>query len=83
MRNERICLYDEVYDFLLNLLPYQQIMDFRLSEVGEQRLSELLQANRDRGLTADEETELNEYMRAEHLMIMLKAKAYERLKQSS
>lgn len=61
--------YDETLD---------QIANFRLSEAAEQRISDLLDANRNRRLTDAEDAELNEYLRLEHMVRKAKIRAYEK-----
>jgi hypothetical protein len=80
---ERSASHEEVYDFLLTQPTLKQIITYRPSEVSQQRLSELLESNRTGSLTPDDEIELNEFEKVEHLMIMMKAKAREKLAQQS
>lgn len=68
-------LYREITDFLAtNPLP-DQIAVFKISEVAQERLADLLDKNREEGLTSDETTELDAYLQARDLMILLKASA--------
>ena len=82
MAVERFKAYDEVYDFLTSAPTPQQIIAFRPSEETQKRIRFLLDANRTRSLTADEEIELDEFGKVEHLMRMLKARAHQKIANS-
>lgn len=68
---------DEAMAFLLTSPTPQQIIDFRASDVAQQRLRYLLDANRNDALTPEEEAELEDASNVNHFMMGLKAKAYE------
>ena len=68
--------YAEVLDFLLTRPTPHDILAFKVSEAAQARLRLLLDKNREETLSAPEEAELNIYEQLEHLMILLKAKAY-------
>jgi hypothetical protein len=71
--------YDEFVEFITSLPTLEQIAQFRLSATTEQQISDLLHANQTRQLTAEEQTELDEYLRVEHLMRKVKIRAFEKL----
>ncbi|MBZ0318195.1 MAG: hypothetical protein K8L91_17375 [Anaerolineae bacterium] len=64
----------EVLDFLSTCPSAQQVLDFRASEGLQERLRYLLQQNKERTLTSEENAELDEMEYMDHLMAMLKAK---------
>lgn len=68
-------IQDEVMAFLLSSPTPQQIRDFRASEMAQQRLRYLLDANRNDMLTSDEAAELDEASNVNQFMMTLKAKA--------
>jgi hypothetical protein len=68
-------MWNEVDDFLASTPTLTQILHFRPSQPAQERLLYLLEANRSRVLTADEEAELNETMAIEQFMQRLKVKA--------
>ncbi len=72
-------LFEEVLDFLASTPTPQQIVDFAPSESLQDRARELLDANREGTLTAEQRAELDEFGRLNHFMSMLKARARERL----
>jgi hypothetical protein len=75
-------IYNEVADFLSAAPSSEQIVAFRLSDASEQFISDLLEANRTRGLTPAERAALDDYTRIERLMQAIKVRAYAKLDQS-
>jgi hypothetical protein len=75
-------IYDEVADFLASSPTLEQIIAFRLSEPSEQLISDLLEANRTRGLTPSERAALDDYTRVERLMQAIKVRAFAKLDQA-
>lgn len=71
--------YTEILDFLLESPTPEQIIEFRPSEALQERMSALLEANRNGIMTPEERAELDEFMKIEHLMRMLKARAHLKL----
>ena len=80
LRTDLTPIYDEVADFLASSPTAQQIADYHLSPESDRIIADLLQANRTRGLTPDEQTALDEYTRIERLMQAIKLRAYARLR---
>lgn len=68
-------LLDEITDFLATSPTPQAIIAFRPSEILERRALDLLQRNRENRLTPEERAEMEEFMRMDHFMTLLKAKA--------
>ena len=68
--------YVEVLDFLLTRPTPHDIIAFKVSDAAQARLRLLLDKNREEALNATEGAELDIYEQLEHLMILLKAKAY-------
>lgn len=68
-------LYREITDFLAANPAPERIIAFKISDAAQERLADLLDKNREDGLTADETAELDAYLRARELMILLKANA--------
>lgn len=71
--------YDEILDFLAAGTTTASLASFRPSAEAQVRVEELTGRRGGAGLTQDEEEELEEYLRLEHLMIMTKARARLRL----
>jgi hypothetical protein len=68
-------IWDEVDDFLTSTPTPQQILAFRPSPAAHARLRRLLEANRSRPLTDEEEAELHETLAVEQFMRRLKIRA--------
>ncbi|MGE0131044.1 MAG: hypothetical protein AB7U82_23445 [Blastocatellales bacterium] len=68
-------LYREIIDFLASDPSPEQIAAFKISPAAQERLEELLDKNREEGLTEDETAELDAYLQARDLIILLKANA--------
>jgi len=68
-------LFDEITDFLLSRPTPEQIVAFEASEMLNERLHELLDKNREEGLKAEENAELESFLKIGHLLTILKAKA--------
>lgn len=72
-------IQEEVLSFLMGAPTPQQMIDFHASEVAQERLRYLLDANRNSTLSADEAAELEEASQMNHFVMLLKAKAYQTL----
>jgi hypothetical protein len=68
--------YEEVLEFLSQGPSAQEIIAFRPGPKAQERFDHLLDINRERPLTVEEEEELDHYIRIEQMMSLLKAKAY-------
>jgi len=75
--------YDEFVEFMTSTPTLEAISQFRLSDESEARIHALLDANESRKLTPEEEAELDEYLRLEHIMRKAKIRAFEKLSQQS
>lgn len=73
---------DEVFEFLVSSPTPQQIIDFRASQAGQERMRFLLDKNRSGKLTAEEQIELEQMSQINHFMIRLKAHAHKALNRS-
>jgi hypothetical protein len=69
-------VYQEVLDFLIESPIPQDIVNFKVSQQAQIRLQILLDKNRESTLNEMEIAELDVYEQLEHLMILLKARAY-------
>jgi hypothetical protein len=68
-------MLDEITDFLASSPAPHEIVAFKPSEALERRALDLLQRNRENHLTTEERAEMEEFMRMDHFMTLLKAKA--------
>jgi hypothetical protein len=74
MNDTVIPAYDEVAAMLANLNPLK-IIDLKPSESSIQRLSDLLEKNREGNLTISETYELERMLALDHLIALAKAHA--------
>src|SRR5260221_14448378 len=65
----------ELIDFLSARPTAKQVLGHKVSSAVQERLEELLDKNREEGLTAAEEEEIDAYRLVNHVMILLKARA--------
>ncbi len=68
-------LYQEIVSFLTADPALEQVAEFKISAPAQERLEELLDKNREAGLTPEEKTQLEKYLHFRHVMILLKASA--------
>lgn len=68
-------LYREIVDFLATEHTPEQLKAFKISPTAHERLADLLDKNREEGLAAEETAELDAYLQARDLLILLKAEA--------
>lgn len=66
---------DEVVEFLAREIPAKSLVAFQASETTRRRVWELVEKEKEIGLTSDEKCELDEYEQLEHLLILARAKA--------
>lgn len=72
-------IYDEIARFFAAGPSPQAILDYRLSESSDHLIARLLEANRTRGLSAEEQSALDDYTRIERLMQSIKVQAMENI----
>jgi len=68
-------VFREMMDFLISSPTPEKIIAFKISSSAQERLEDLLDKNREDGLTNDEVAELDIYERVNQLLILLKAHA--------
>jgi hypothetical protein len=72
-------IYRYILDFLTSNPTPEQILEFRPTPEMQQRLQTLLKRSQAGELTQQEQAELDEYERIEHLMVMLKTGSLDHL----
>jgi hypothetical protein len=68
-------VYMELVDFVAHGSTVEQVANFRPSTEAMKRLAQLLERQRDSKLTDEESSELDNYVRLEHILGLAKAKA--------
>jgi hypothetical protein len=68
-------LFDEITDFLASAPDTDAILAFTPSDSLVDRLNELLEQNKTTGLSQNEQAELDEFLRMNHLLKMVRLKA--------
>jgi hypothetical protein len=71
--------YEEVIDFIAAGSSPRSVSEFHPSEAARERVAELVALEKTDGLTADEASELEHYLRLEHIMRLAKARAKQHL----
>lgn len=74
-------IYEEFAQFITSAPSLEQLAEYRLSHEINQRVNTLLDANRSRALTVEEQAELDEFIQVNHLMQLIKDSAAEKLAQ--
>lgn len=72
-------VFDTLTDFLVSNPTPQEILDYRLPDDLQQRAAELLERNGEGQLSYDEELEMMDFVRANDMMSLLKAKTRQKL----
>lgn len=68
-------VFAEIVEFLSSYPTADQILAFKISPQSQTRLAELLEKNREEGLTGGEKAELDWYEHIHDIMTRLKAQA--------
>jgi len=67
--------YDKIVDFIASGSTPESLLRFQPSEESRERVSYLIHKERDDGLLPEEKTELDDYMKLEHIMRIAKVRA--------
>jgi hypothetical protein len=70
--------YDEVVDFIASRNP-REVIAFKPSEATKQRVWDLIDRQKAERLSPEEDAELQDYLKLEHLMRLAKARAHKLL----
>ncbi len=71
-------VYDHVADFIADMNP-TKLLELRATEAARERLTELIEKEKDLGLSLIEKDELDHYLVLERLIRLAKAHARQRL----
>ena len=67
--------YDEIIDFIAGGTTPEAVVAFRPSERVQERVAVLVERSQDGSISPEEQSELEDYLQLEHIMIMAKARA--------
>ena len=67
--------YDEIIDFIAAGTTPEAVVAFRPSERVQERVAALVERSKDGSISPEEQSELEDYLQLEHIMIMAKARA--------
>ena len=67
--------YEEIIDFIAAGTTPEAVVAFRPSDSVQQRVAQLVERSRSGSASAEERSELEDYLQLEHIMIMAKARA--------
>jgi hypothetical protein len=71
--------YDELVDFIAAGSTPASVVDFQPSADTKRRVTDLIRKEKEGGLLPEEASELDDYLKLEHLMRLAKARARSRL----
>ncbi len=69
-------VYEEVIEFIAAETNPKALVTFQPSNEAKERIADLIHLEKTIGLSSDEKSELDHYMQLEHLMRLVKARAY-------
>ncbi len=67
--------YEELIDFIAAGTTPEAVVAFRPSDGVQRRVAELVERSNDASISTEEQSELEDYLQLEHIMIMAKARA--------
>jgi hypothetical protein len=73
--HDMIRAYEEIVDFIAAGTTPRTVAQFEPSQETKDRVADLIHREKTTGLAADETSELDDYLRMEHLMRLAKARA--------
>jgi len=67
--------YEEIIDFIAAGTTPEAVVAFHPSDTVQQRVAILVEGAKDGSISAEEQSELDDYLQLEHIMIMAKTRA--------
>ena len=67
--------YEEIIDFIAAGSTPEAVVAFHPSDSVQQRVAKLVEGSKDGTISVEEQSELDDYLQLEHIMIMAKARA--------
>jgi len=72
--------YEEIIDFIAAGTTPEAVIAFRPSDSVQNRVAALVEQSKAGGISTEEQSELEDYLQLEHIMIMAKARARQHTK---
>ena len=73
-------VYDEIVNFIASGTTPESVINFKISDVAQERLDDLVYQRTMGELTPEEKKELDTFLTLEHIMTLAKARAYTYIK---
>ena len=67
--------YEEIIDFIAAGTTPEAVVAFHPSDSVQQRVAALVESSKEGSISSEEQSELDDYLQLEHIMIMAKARA--------
>ena len=67
--------YEEIIDFIAAGTTPETVLAFRPSDSVQQRVADLVERSHNGSVSVEEQSELEDYLQLEHIMIIAKARA--------
>ncbi len=67
--------YEEIIDFIAAGTTPETVVAFHPSDGVQRRVTELVERSKEGSISAEDQSELEDYLQLEHIMIMAKARA--------
>lgn len=74
---------EELIDFIASGATPQQIVSFQASQQVKERVANLIKQEKTTGLSTEDKSELEQFLQLEHLIRLIKARAYQYLEKQS
>lgn len=75
--------YEEIIDFIASGTTPESVVAFRPTQAAVRRVEDLIARSRDGLISSEEQAELDDYFQLEHLLILAKARARQKLELAS
>jgi hypothetical protein len=73
--------YEEIVDFIAGGTTPEAVVAFRPSDAARRRVEDLVERSKEGQISAEERSELDYYLQLEHIMILAKARARQRIRE--
>ena len=68
--------HDEFFEWLIQYITPDEIMAFQMSQESRERIQDIIDRRSAGDITSEEEAELQQAVDFEHMILLIKAKAY-------